>query len=95
MPQAQRAPKGPQLYNAAIMEPRIQYTKTSDGIDIAFATVGKGPPLLWVSSTWASHLTENLRAVEAARYLAAHFTVIRYDGRGTGLSSRNWEGPSR
>jgi len=29
------------------VEPRIQYAKTSDGVDIAFATAGDGPPLLW------------------------------------------------
>jgi len=30
------------------MEPRIQYAKTSEGVDIAFATAGGGPPLLVV-----------------------------------------------
>ncbi len=28
------------------MEPRIQYAKTSDGVNIAYATVGSGAPLV-------------------------------------------------
>ncbi len=28
------------------MEPRIQYAKTSDGVDIAFWTMGEGPTLV-------------------------------------------------
>jgi hypothetical protein len=27
------------------MEPRIQYAKTKDGVSIAFASMGEGPPL--------------------------------------------------
>ena len=30
------------------MEPRIQYAKTSDGVSIAGATLGEGPPLVIV-----------------------------------------------
>ena len=30
------------------MEPRIQYAKTSDGVNIAYATTGQGPPLVRV-----------------------------------------------
>ena len=29
------------------MEPRIQYAKTEDGVNIAYATIGEGPPLVW------------------------------------------------
>jgi hypothetical protein len=28
------------------MEPRIQYAKTRDGVNIAFWTLGEGPPLV-------------------------------------------------
>ena len=28
-------------------EPQIQYAKTSDGVNIAFATYGEGRPLVW------------------------------------------------
>ncbi len=27
-------------------EPRIQYAKTKDGVSIAFASMGEGPPLV-------------------------------------------------
>jgi pimeloyl-ACP methyl ester carboxylesterase/class 3 adenylate cyclase len=74
------------------MEPRIQYATTSDGVSIAYYVLGDGPPLLWVSGLWGSHLSRlwtvahNRRAVES---LAEHFTVIRYDGRGSGMSDRD------
>ncbi len=74
-------PRGARVVHCAIMEPRIQSAKTTDEVNIADAVLGSGPPLLWVTSTWASHLTENLWAVEAARHLAEHLLVIRYDGR--------------
>ena len=36
------------------MEPRIQYAQTKDGANIAYATIGKGKPLVelrpWASS---------------------------------------------
>ncbi len=33
-------------YNTPAMEPRIQYCKTSDGVNIAYASMGEGPPLV-------------------------------------------------
>jgi len=38
------------------MEPRIQYARTSDGVSIAFATAGEGPPLLSVTVPAFSHV---------------------------------------
>ncbi len=32
------------------MEPRIQYAKTSDGVSIAYASMGEGPPLVMMPS---------------------------------------------
>jgi class 3 adenylate cyclase/pimeloyl-ACP methyl ester carboxylesterase len=72
------------------MEPRIQYARTSDGVDIAFATAGDGPPLLVV-------LIPPLTHVQAAwstfgyflRPLAECFNLVWYDFRGTGLSDRD------
>jgi class 3 adenylate cyclase/pimeloyl-ACP methyl ester carboxylesterase len=71
------------------MEPRIQYAKTSDGVDIAFATVGGGPPLLVVPNG----VTNHVQAIwEALAYfyqpLAERFHLVWYDSRGTGLSDR-------
>ena len=38
------------------MEPRIQYAKTSDGVNIAFATYGEGPPVVFVGQWLTSHV---------------------------------------
>ena len=72
-------------------EPRIQYATTSDGVSIAYYTLGQGPPVVVCSNIWASHLTENWKAdgvAEAMLELAEYFTIVRYDGRGSGLSDR-------
>jgi pimeloyl-ACP methyl ester carboxylesterase len=36
--------------------PRIQYAKTSDGVNIAYATAGSGTPLVWIQSPVQSHV---------------------------------------
>ncbi len=38
------------------MEPRIQYAKTSDGVNIAYWTMGAGPPLVVLRSETMSHI---------------------------------------
>ena len=38
------------------MEPRIQYAKTADGVDIAYATEGEGPPLVYLSIPAGAHV---------------------------------------
>ena len=38
------------------MEPRIQYAKTSDGVSIAYATLGEGPPVVWAVHSHTSHV---------------------------------------
>jgi class 3 adenylate cyclase/pimeloyl-ACP methyl ester carboxylesterase len=71
------------------MEPRIQYAKTSDGVSIAFATAGDGPPLLLVPNGPFSHVQA---AWETLAYfyrpLAERFHLVWYDSRGSGLSDR-------
>src|SRR3990170_8613210 len=71
------------------MEPRIQYAKTSDGVDIAFATSGDGPPLLVVPVPQFSHV-QAVCDTYAQLYqpLAERFHLVWYDFRGTGLSDR-------
>ena len=39
-----------------LVEPRIQYAKTSDGVSIAYTVFGEGPPLVIPPSLTASHL---------------------------------------
>jgi hypothetical protein len=91
-----RAPPCPQLYNAAIMRPRVQYAKTSDGVNIAYAVFGEGPAVVFASSTWGHlHPTPTQqgptsRLTLIVDYLAASGrSVVLYDIRGAGFSDRD------
>jgi len=73
-------------------EPRIQYAQTEDGISIAYSTLGDGKPLVIVPSTEFSHIQAEWQLPGASSYferLAKERMVVRYDGRGTGLSDRD------
>jgi pimeloyl-ACP methyl ester carboxylesterase len=73
------------------MEQDIGYCQASDGITIAYAVAGSGPPLIR-TGMWFTHLEEELNGnsfLSLWEALAEHFTLIRYDMRGTGLSERN------
>lgn len=71
------------------MEPRIQYAKTSDGVDIAFATAGDGSPLLMLAVPPLTHV-QAVWETSAHLYqpLAERLQLVWYDFRGTGLSDR-------
>jgi len=74
------------------MEPRIQYAKTADGVNIAFWTLGKGTPLVHMPSPPWSHIQLDWQNPDWRRWwerLAEKRKLIIYDGRGTGLSDRN------
>jgi class 3 adenylate cyclase len=74
------------------MEPRIQYTKTEDGISIAYSALGDGMPLVFAPSSEFSHIQAEWRLPGVSSYyerLAEERMVVRYDGRGTGLSDRD------
>jgi pimeloyl-ACP methyl ester carboxylesterase/DNA-binding CsgD family transcriptional regulator len=72
------------------MEQQLGSTRTPAGVEVAFATVGDGPPLLFVGG-WLSHL-ELSWALPAERQLLASLgqgrTLLRYDRPGSGLSGR-------
>ncbi len=73
------------------MDQHIRFCTTSDGVRIAYATVGEGPPLVRVLG-WFTHLEfewENPRWRRIQEGMASRFTYTRYDGRGTGLSDRD------
>ena len=73
------------------MEQQIGFCTTSDGVNIAYATVGQGPPLVYVTG-WPGHLDlewEKPVARELLEDLAEGVTLIRYDMRGSGLSDRD------
>ena len=68
----------------------IRYCTTTDGVSIAWSTMGTGPPLVHCSM-WG-HLEHELRGDNRAPIwaeLSRSFTLIRYDGRGSGLSERS------
>src|SRR3990172_12586372 len=74
------------------MEPRIQYAKTSDGVSIAFATMGKGALPLVTLTSFLPNLELGLRIPgmrSAYERLSRNRMVVEYDGRGRGLSELN------
>ena len=74
------------------MEPRIQYAKTSDGVSIAYWTLGEGNPLVYLH--WLplfTHVALEYRNPDFRRFydlLATTTKLIRFDTRGAGLSDR-------
>lgn len=73
-----------------VAEQQIRFCKSSDGVRIAYATVGSGPPLL-KTSNWLTHLELDWTSPlwrELLTALARRNTLVRYDHRGTGLSDR-------
>jgi len=74
------------------MEPRIQYTHTTDGVSIAFWTLGEGTPVVQMPNLPWSHIQLEWQDPGWRRWderLAEKRKLVRYDGRGTGLSDRN------
>ncbi len=73
------------------MEQQIRFCTTSDGVRIAYATVGSGPPLLYACG-WPQHIDLEWDVPFSREFLeelAEGFTLIRYDMRGGGLSDRD------
>lgn len=70
---------------------KIQFCKTTNGVNLAYASVGAGPPLV-KAANWLTHLELDWSAPiwsPLFRELAKDFTFIRYDERGNGLS--DWD----
>ena len=71
----------------------IRFCRSTDGVRIAFARYGQGPPLI-IATCWLSHLEYDLESpvwrhwVEGMGSIA---TTVRYDERGFGLS--DWQVP--
>ncbi|MGZ3296442.1 MAG: alpha/beta fold hydrolase [Xanthobacteraceae bacterium] len=69
----------------------IHFCTASDGVRIAYAEVGAGPPLL-KAANWLNHLEYDWESPiwsPLLHELAAAHRLIRYDARGNGLS--DWE----
>jgi pimeloyl-ACP methyl ester carboxylesterase len=70
--------------------PRIRFFQGTRGARIAYATDGQGP-LLVFPAWWVSHLEHDFDDVGFSSMFgrfAEHFTVVRYDRPGVGLSDR-------
>ena len=68
----------------------IRFARSADGVGIAYAVHGSGPPLL-IDACWLSHLQFDWQSPVWRHYLVELgriATVIRYDERGHGLSDR-------
>jgi pimeloyl-ACP methyl ester carboxylesterase/DNA-binding CsgD family transcriptional regulator len=71
------------------MQQQIRFCTSSDGVRLAYAVSGTGPPLLRAPH-WITHL-EHDAAVwgHLLDALGRRFTLVRFDQRGCGLSDRN------
>jgi pimeloyl-ACP methyl ester carboxylesterase/DNA-binding SARP family transcriptional activator len=69
----------------------IRFCTARDGVRIAYATVGSGPPLV-KTANWLNHLEFDWESPiwrHMFRAFASEHTFIRYDSRGNGLS--DWD----
>jgi pimeloyl-ACP methyl ester carboxylesterase/DNA-binding CsgD family transcriptional regulator len=66
----------------------IRYVRASDGVKIAWAESGAGPPLV-KAATWLTHLEYDLQSPvwhHWTKFLSDHFRYVRYDERGCGMT---------
>ena len=73
------------------LEQRIQFCTAPDGVNIAYATSGVGPPLV-KPANWMTHLEYDWESPvwrHWMRELSRERTLVRYDERGCGLSDHD------
>jgi pimeloyl-ACP methyl ester carboxylesterase/DNA-binding CsgD family transcriptional regulator len=71
-----------------------RFCTSSDGVGLAFAIDGEGPPLV-KASNWMTHLEYERQSPvwrHWVRELSRGHTLVRYDERGCGLSDREFAG---
>ncbi|EAR10545.1 adenylate/guanylate cyclase/hydrolase, alpha/beta fold family protein [Reinekea sp. MED297] len=74
-----------------LSQQKIAFCQAEDGVQLAYATVGKGSPII-KAANWLSHLEHDWDAPiwsPLFRELATEHRFIRYDERGNGLSDWN------
>jgi pimeloyl-ACP methyl ester carboxylesterase/DNA-binding CsgD family transcriptional regulator len=70
---------------------QIRFCTAGDGVRLAFATIGRGPPLV-KAANWLTHIEHDVRNPlwrPLLERLASGRTLVRYDQRGCGLS--DWD----
>jgi pimeloyl-ACP methyl ester carboxylesterase/DNA-binding winged helix-turn-helix (wHTH) protein len=89
----QRAGRADVVTRAGPPQQQIRFCTASDGVRLAYATMGDGPPLVKVAN-WLSHLDYDWESPVWRHWLielSRRFTLVRYDERGCGLS--DWDLP--
>ena len=69
----------------------VTFCRTTDGFNLAIASVGQGEPLV-KAANWLTHVEYDWKSPvwsQLLHRLAERHRLIRYDGRGTGLSDRD------
>lgn len=85
------APPEEKELDEAALHQRVRFVTTPDDVQIAWATVGKGPPVL-KAPNWLNHLEYEWRSPAWGPFLsemARHCRLVRFDQRGNGLS--DWD----
>jgi pimeloyl-ACP methyl ester carboxylesterase len=73
------------------LQQEIRFCRTTDGVTLAYACSGTGPPLV-KAANWLAHLDHDWRSPVWRHWLVAlsrRHRLIRYDERGCGLS--DWD----
>ncbi len=73
------------------MHQDVRFCTSADGVRLAYAVSGDGPPLV-MSATWLSHLEHQWQSLAWRPWLEAfsrQHKLLRYDSRGCGLSDRD------
>jgi pimeloyl-ACP methyl ester carboxylesterase len=79
--------------SAADERQEVRYCRAPDGVRLAYAISGSGPPLV-KTANWLNHLEydwESLVWGDFLHRMASRYTLLRYDARGSGLS--DWDVP--
>jgi len=72
------------------MRQEIRFCTAPDGVRLAYATAGTGPPVVRIAN-WLTHLELDWESPVWRHWLealAGDYTLLRYDLRGSGLSDR-------
>jgi pimeloyl-ACP methyl ester carboxylesterase len=78
---------------AAALHQRIRFATAPDGVQVAWASIGEGPPVL-KAPNWLNHLEYEWRSPvwgPAFAEFARHWQLVRFDQRGNGLSDWDFE----
>jgi pimeloyl-ACP methyl ester carboxylesterase len=77
--------------DAENIELKVNYCRAPDGVRLAYAIAGRGPPLV-KTANWMNHVQYDWDSSIIRHFyirLAQDFTLLRYDARGNGLS--DWD----